>query len=728
MFLEQNNSSTQLLNSLLGNINGLSNVKAKLKGDPNAFGQFFNDPFGLDSGIVLSTGRASDLSGINKVDGGFMPASGSNATVSLTPTSLTGAAGADSSTKVSRFDLSNLGFALNSLSIADGGQIGNSSPGKFSGFDLDSIKLSRTLIMDAAGLSTLPSLNVFDFSPSGTFFTPGTQHAGQAGASDFFDVNLVGSVNGFVNNSFATLDKFDSNSALGNPFGFVSLGDIGKIGFNLNNSVSTDSPLYLYIGEVGGNGEVAAGQIIASQKRIDNDLSSDFGSTGTAGDETSMEITFDSNVSTPQQMFFEFVFGSEELVEFANQINDSISIELNGINLAQLSDGDALTLNNLAASPLGPYHPDFIYNPVGKGPASDETKLDGFTTPLVFAGDIDPNTANTLKITIKDAKDGLFDSAIFIKAGTLGTTAPDNILDGAGGKKTFNVNEILVSDEEGEPLGSFKDIVINNFGGVGEGLTPSAAELAEVDTLKFTGPDLTARNLLLTQANDTLILSFDGIDNNSTVMLKNFHLENLDNLSSRFGTIGNIIFNGQTTVQDSFDVVDASFIDGSVSHASSVTFLNDRANRVQGRDTSNDVINGQGGDDVLNGLSGDDLLRGGNGNDTLLGGIGNDKLVGNNGNDTLVGGAGADTLTGGSGNDHFSISASNGTDTITDFTSGFDKIELTGGLTFGQLSIVADSSSFPNNTVIQLAGSNQVLAILSGVSANTISSFDFVQV
>ena len=69
----------------------------------------------------------------------------------------------------------------------------------------------------------------------------------------------------------ATLASFDGNSTTSTTFppvadGFVSLGDTGKVGFNLTSPVSPNNSLFLYIGEVGDNGEVAAGQIIVSDQ------------------------------------------------------------------------------------------------------------------------------------------------------------------------------------------------------------------------------------------------------------------------------------------------------------------------------------------------------------------------------------------------------------------------------------------------------------------------------
>ena len=64
------------------------------------------------------------------------------------------------------------------------------------------------------------------------------------------------------------------------------------------------------------------------------------------------------------------------------------------------------------------------------------------------------------------------------------------------------------------------------------------------------------------------------------------------------------------------------------------------------------------------------------GNDSLLGNAVDNKLDAGAGNDTLNGGAGNDTLTGGTGTDKFVFANTGGTDKITDFVSGTDKIDL----------------------------------------------------
>jgi len=202
---------------------------------------------------------------------------------------------------------------------------------------------------------------------------------------------------------------------------------------------------------------------------------------------------------------------------------------------------------------------------------------------------------------------------------------------------------------------------ITDFTGVGATSNPSNATISELDTLKFSGAGLVAKNMLLTQSGNDLTISFENIGN-TTVILQDFQLEELENLNKkggRFNRIGNVIFNGQSQVSDSFDVFDANQNSTQVAKKNTVTFLNDLDNLIQGFSNSHDVINGQGGNDTIRGLSGNDLLRGGSGNDILEGGTGSDRLVGNADHDLLNGGNGNDTLEGGQGNDQLYGEAGN---------------------------------------------------------------------
>ncbi|MCA1992012.1 MAG: endonuclease/exonuclease/phosphatase family protein, partial [Coleofasciculus sp. S288] len=144
--------------------------------------------------------------------------------------------------------------------------------------------------------------------------------------------------------------------------------------------------------------------------------------------------------------------------------------------------------------------------------------------------------------------------------------------------------------------------------------------------------------------------------------------------------------------------------------------------------SGNDTLNGGNANDLLDGGSDNDVLNGDNGNDTLLGGSGADQLFGQNGDDLLNGGLGNDTLQGGRGSDRFVLAVGEGTDTITDFTNGQDRIVLSGELLFEQLTIVQGSDANVANTLISVTSGNssELLAILTDINAMTINSADFI--
>lgn len=187
------------------------------------------------------------------------------ATVPVTFTQLTGlTGGAPAETAVYRADLSGLGLtSVQSITIRDNSVGLGGAGGQFSGFDLDAIKLAYSSVGTAGDAATLAGQNVFDFS-GGLIFAPGAQRAP-------VDAKLFGTgpTGATVNNGVATLGAFDGNSTTLIPgaAGFFSMGDGGVLTLNLTSAISTTG-LYLYIGEVGANGEVAAGSITISDTRV----------------------------------------------------------------------------------------------------------------------------------------------------------------------------------------------------------------------------------------------------------------------------------------------------------------------------------------------------------------------------------------------------------------------------------------------------------------------------
>ncbi|MEM9005181.1 MAG: choice-of-anchor L domain-containing protein [Cyanobacteria bacterium P01_F01_bin.86] len=462
----QQSSAYTLLNTVLGDTTGLTILDAQTEGDARAFGIFEYDPFGLGNGIVLGTGKVTDLVGPNTEDGGFVgnasiplnftklgsgagflltpdtqqasfqPGNGGNDWV-LNPGNLPADAiddvvanpGSSPETAIFRANLSSL-QQLQSLTIADSGSGTGGARGERTGFDLVGVKISNVLINDATSIDDIPGLDVFDFSPLSTYFTPGDQRP-SSNAEYPETADMFGAIHGNVNNAIATLDEFDFDG----DTGFLSLGDGGSIGFNLKETldmgnlnetfgIDPDSPLYLYVGEAGNNGESLTGQITASAQRINGqtELSTDFGLAGAGDDIARFAVSFEADDSV-EQMFFRFVFGSEEFVEYGgSDFNDAFSIKLNGFNLARLSDGAEVSINNLVPNPFGGYHPDFIHNPVDGGPASSETPLDGYTQVLTFAGAVTPNAVNHLEIEVKDVGDDWKDSFVLMQSGSLGVS------------------------------------------------------------------------------------------------------------------------------------------------------------------------------------------------------------------------------------------------------------------------------------------------------------------
>ena len=122
--------------------------------------------------------------------------------------------------------------------------------------------------------------------------------------------------------------------------------------------------------------------------------------------------------------------------------------------------------------------------------------------------------------------------------------------------------------------------------------------------------------------------------------------------------------------------------------------------------------------ETLNGTAGDDRIRGNDGNDVLKGGAGNDWLAGERGSDILLGGLGEDI---------FFFSKGGSGDTISDFTNGFDKIQIaadTGITSFDQLKIAGGGGKGFVYTTFGLGNDTQV--VLNGVPSTVLDATDFI--
>ncbi|MBL0373088.1 hypothetical protein JJB09_13720 [Rhizobium sp. KVB221] len=167
----------------------------------------------------------------------------------------------------------------------------------------------------------------------------------------------------------------------------------------------------------------------------------------------------------------------------------------------------------------------------------------------------------------------------------------------------------------------------------------------------------------------------------------------------------------------------------------------DGANTVNSG-AGNDNITGGAGIDTVDGGAGNDTISGLGGNDVLKGGAGNDSIDGGAGDDIIEGGLGQDALTGGAGKDTFVFNAAdsafNAFDTITDFASGTDKLQLAGvdladfifaGNVSGDLSVqaaVADGANVGDDMIRAVFNSANNTLYVDSDSSGTIGAGDLV--
>jgi hypothetical protein len=218
------------------------------------------------------------------------------------------------------------------------------------------------------------------------------------------------------------------NNLLGNNIGGLSDFSISITGDPSAFGTFTNDPLGLNSGIVLSTGNVT--EIPGANLDDGDNLSTDFGASGVEGDFTQLNLSFFAD-STAEKLFFKYVFGSEEFLEYAGtSFNDSFELLLNGTNLAKLTDGQTVTINNLV--PNSGYrptdHPDYINNPSITGLAANIIKLDGYTKVLGFEGLLNKNQTNVLSIRLQDVTDGSLDTAVFIQ-GNVGTADPEVVPD-----------------------------------------------------------------------------------------------------------------------------------------------------------------------------------------------------------------------------------------------------------------------------------------------------------
>jgi len=142
------------------------------------------------------------------------------------------------------------------------------------------------------------------------------------------------------------------------------------------------------------------------------------------------------------------VFSSEEYLEYCGSgFNDAVGVWVNG-EAAQLTVGDGdITINNIndesnANLYIDNHHNDDVAN----------TEMDGFTVTLTLKAPVNSGETNTIKISIADGGDAVYDSNLLIAGNSVQTAlvANDDVVEIVGGS-TSSVN-VLDNDGAGGDL------------------------------------------------------------------------------------------------------------------------------------------------------------------------------------------------------------------------------------------------------------------------------------
>ena len=133
-----------------------------------------------------------------------------------------------------------------------------------------------------------------------------------------------------------------------------------------------------------------------------------------------LEFEFEFDGGGGGNLVFDFVFGSEEYINFVrSQFNDVFALYVDGINRALIpGTNTAVAINNVNPNLNSTYYRNNVNNPNGLVNLGLDTKYDGITTVFTATAlNLGPGT-HTVKFAIADTSDPFLDSGVFIKAGS----------------------------------------------------------------------------------------------------------------------------------------------------------------------------------------------------------------------------------------------------------------------------------------------------------------------
>jgi hypothetical protein len=157
----------------------------------------------------------------------------------------------------------------------------------------------------------------------------------------------------------------------------------------------------------------------------DADLTAQIGET--TNDAAALEFNFQfGDGSAGGDLFFQYVFASEEYNEFVNSFNDPFALLVDGVNIAKAPDGKTVSVDNVnCGNPYAGSGPNCSYfnnNDRDDGGPFFNIGYDGFTDVFTAQALGLGAGTHTMKFVIADAVDEQLDSAVFIKGGSFSDT------------------------------------------------------------------------------------------------------------------------------------------------------------------------------------------------------------------------------------------------------------------------------------------------------------------
>jgi Ca2+-binding RTX toxin-like protein len=327
-----------------------------------------------------------------------------------------------------------------------------------------------------------------------------------------------------------------------------------------------------------------------------------------------------------------------------------------------------------------------------------------------------------------------------LNANSLSGGGGADILDGGGGNDTLaggagndifilnNAGQEIISDfTRGQDKIDLSKAGFLNLDDLKRFLTQNGADTVLNVIMNDQPASVTFKNVSLATLTDSDFLFASPSGSNSTITItgtdKNDSITGTSGVDQILGGDGNDTIDGG----DGYDSIDGEGGYNLVSYATATTGVvvtlqpifiasmgagngPDRLYNIQG------VIGSSYNDSIVGDLNGN----------LLLGGAGNDTLDGAGGDDTLGGGVGNDVLTGGTGNDVFLVDGA-GQKTITDFTHGQDKIDVSTAGISSFAGLAPHLAQVGADTVVSVTYNGQAASFtLKNVSLATLDAGDFV--